>query len=277
MSSIRVLVDSTAGVNPELARRWGLGVVPFYLTWGERTYRDGMDLLPGDFYRMLAEADVNPKTAAPNPGDFGKECVAAFESGHDGVVIVSPSPKMSAAHPNACSAARELSEDRVKVVDSGQGAGAQALTAGRAAAVAARGAAIAEVVAAAEEARDRTELFMAVSTFRYLRRSGRLSPTRAMMGEAISLKPILTFSDGALSVIEKPRTMHRAIDRLMALATAGDLRQALVMYADDPSRAEELRRTLAERMPAASVDISPVSGVVGGHTGPGLLGIALLR
>jgi DegV family protein with EDD domain len=277
VTSIQVLVDSSAGISPELARQWDVDVVPFYLTWDDCTYRDGVDLLPADFYAMLAETDRNAKTAAPNPADFARAYAAAIAKGHPQVLVVTPSPAMSAAHANACLAAREFGEDRAVVLNSGQGAGAQALIAASAARLASQGRPVSEIVAAAETACRFTEMWMAVGTLRYLRRSGRLPMAKAVIGELINMKPILTFADGRLTVRERPRTMRRAVAYLVDLVGEGDPEHVLVMYADDRTGAAELAGAISERLPHAEVDMSPVSGVVGGHTGPGLLGVAVRR
>ena len=276
---VKVLVDSTAGINPALARKWGIGVVPLYLTWGERTYRDLTGDLPGDFYTELARARVNPVTAAPNPADFFTAYQEAQEAGFRQILVVTASAEMSATHSHAHRAAEEIGGGTVVVLDSGQGAGAQALIAAHAARVAMQGAPLADVAAAAREAGRSTQLFMAVDTLRFLRRSGRLSGPQASLGELIQLKPILTFRDGRLHVVEKPRTMRRAVGRLIERVAghAQQPAQVLIMHANTPVAAEGLAALIRQRWDDIEIDTSPVSWVVGGHTGPGLLGLAVRR
>jgi fatty acid-binding protein DegV len=92
------------------------------------------------------------------------------------------------------------------------------------------------------------------------------------------MKPILTFVEGRLRPVEKPRTMRRAASRLVERLT-GSARSAahvMVMFADHPSSiVMDLVATLQHRLPGVEIDMAPVSAVVGGHTGPGLLGCAV--
>jgi DegV family protein with EDD domain len=276
---LKTLVDSTAGISPSLAERWGVGVVPLYVTWEGRTFRDGLDLSPADFYAQLAGSATNPATAAPNPADFESACRSAFAEGYDQVLIVTASAQLSATYDHARLAAREFSDDAVAVLDCRQGAGAQALIAAYAAALARTGTTLAEAVPAVEAACRSTNLLMAVSTLTFLHRSGRLSRTRALMGDLLGMKPILTFQDGRLTVVAKPRSTRRAIDSLLASVEhePASIAHVLVMYADAVEPAEELRAAVQARLPDIPVDASPVSAVVGGHSGPGLLGLALRR
>lgn len=273
--TIKVIVDSSAGLGPELAKRWGIVVVPFYVGWDGKTNRDGT--LGAEFYRQLEGSDSNPLTSAPNPADFVAAIDQSLGEGHSNVVIVTPTPTMTGVNSHAIVAAREFDEGTVSVFDSGQGAGAQALIAISAARAAQSGTDLNAVTAAAELAARETEIHMAVNTLKFLRRSGRISAAQATMGQLIRMRPILTFVDNRLQVVAKPRTTGRAISWLLERLGSVD-RQAehvLVMYADTPERAEELAEEVGRRLNPPELDMAPVSGVVGGNTGPGLLGVAV--
>jgi DegV family protein with EDD domain len=276
---VRVLVDSTAGISPELAAAWGVGIVPLYLKWGDQHYRDGVDLLPSDFYSQLARYDHNPITAAPNPQDFALAYQEALTLGYQQILVITVSIHMSATYQNANLAAEAFGRETVAVLDSGQGAGAQALIAAYAAQVAEMGSGLFDVMEAARVAGESTQLFLAINTLKYLRRSGRVSRIQASMGELIRLKPIMTFRNGHLEVLEKTRTMQHAIARLQANLTQGNqpAEHILIMYADTPTDAGKLREEFAYLVPDARIDLSPVSYIVGAHTGPGLLGFAVRR
>ena len=91
------------------------------------------------------------------------------------------------------------------------------------------------------------------------------------------MKPVLTFVDHRLQVVAKPRTMRRAAGWLMERLAHDPRRaeQVLVLYADRPEGAIDLADRVGRLLPGVEVDVSPVSYVVGGHTGPGLLGLAV--
>lgn len=273
--TVKVVVDSSSGLGPELAERWGITVVPFYVGWGDETYEDGT--LGAEFYRQLERSQSNPHTSAPNPADFTAAIHQALREGHRNVLIVTPTPTMTGVHSHASVAAREFGDGTVSVLDSGQGSGAQALIAVSAARAADRGADLSGVAGAAEVATRHTEIYKAVHTLKFLRRSGRISAAQATMGELVRMKPILTFVDHRLQVVAKPRTMRRATNWLVeTLESAGrKAEHVLVMYADTPEQAGVLADEIGPRLRPSELNVGPVSGVVGGHTGPGLLGVAV--
>lgn len=273
--TVKVVVDSSAGLGAELALRWGIMVVPFYVGWDGKTHRDGT--LGTEFYRQLERSESNPHTSAPNPADFIAAIDQALGEGHRNVVIVTPTPNMTGVHSHATVAAREFGNGTVAVLDSGQGAGAQALIAVGAARAANRGEDLNAVAAAAEVAARETEIYMAVNTLKFLRRSGRISAAQATMGELIKMRPILTFVDNKLQVVAKPRTNRRAMSWLVEhFSSVGrEAADVLVMYADTPEQAKVLAHRISRRLMPAELELAPVSGVVGGNTGPGLLGVAV--
>jgi DegV family protein with EDD domain len=274
---VKVLVDSTAGIGPNLSRRWGLVVVPLYLTFGQSSYRDGVDLQPGDFYRRLAASTTNPSSAAPSPGDFARACAEALEAEHQSVLIVTVSAKLSGTYGSAMIAAKQFDPHRVAVLDTGQGAGALALVAERAAAAANDGGDLDEVLAAARAASRSTAVFMALDTLQYLLRSGRISAPKAAMAEWLRVRPVVTVQGGSLQIIRKARTMRRATQTMLDLLDlcCGKAEQLLVMYGDQDAGAVKLEERLRKKYPQSEINTSPVSGVIGCNAGPGILGVAV--
>ena len=118
-------------------------------------------------------------------------------------------------------------------------------------------------------------MFAAIDTLRYLRRSGRISVSKSVLGEVVQMKPVISFVEGRLQVIEKPRTMRRALVRMMDLVEeVGPPRLMVTMYASEGPVADRFGDLLVRRYPHAEAYRGPVSAVVGGHAGPGLVGVA---
>ena len=67
---IQVITDSTSDMPEGLADKLGIRVVPIYLRFGDKTYRDGVDITTDEFYSMLSSSPVHPATSQPNPEDF---------------------------------------------------------------------------------------------------------------------------------------------------------------------------------------------------------------
>jgi DegV family protein with EDD domain len=255
---VAVVVDSAANVPPETASELGIEVVPMYLKFGERVYRDGRDLSTSEFYRRLeAEPGVPVSTSTPSPGDF----LEAFErSGQAEVVCVTVASSMSSSHQQALAAAGRFG-GRVEVVDSRTAAMAEGFVAIEAGRAAAAGGSLPEVAARAREVAERTRLYATVDTFEYLRRSGRVTALQAYAATMLDIKPVFAFRGGEVAAVGRTRTKRRAlammVDAVLAEAAGRPLHLAALHAA-----------TVVERW------VTEVTPVIGAHTGPGLVGLA---
>jgi DegV family protein with EDD domain len=270
---IAVVADSAANLPPEVAEEHGVSIVPMVVHLGGRTFRDGLDLAPGELYARLAAGEGPATTATPSPAAF----LAAYRaSGAAEIVCVTVASSMSAAHQQAVAAASEF-EGSVEVVDSRSASMAEGFVALEAARAAARGASLREVAAAARTAASETRLFATVDTFDHLQRSGRVSRLQAYAATALDIKPVFAFRDGEPSAVARPRARRRALDRVVAetvAAAAGRTIRLAAIHAvaeDDARRVAERVRAEVEVAELFVVEVTPVVGV---HVGPGLVGTA---
>lgn len=284
MDRIAIVTDSSAGLPAELAREWGISVVPQLLIIGGDTLRDGLDITPGELYQRLRAEKRIPTTSAPSIGDFLR-VYATLGQEADGIVSIHPPPSLTATYTAALAASRLVDGVEIRVIDSGAAAMAQgfvALEAARAAAAAqARGdpapAAMEAVAARVAEVAARVSLMAAIDTLEYLHRGGRIGGAAALLGSALRLKPILTIAGGRAEVIAKPRTKAKATQfMLRQMAAQVDSRRlhAAVLHADAAEEAEALRQRIAGRFDCAELYVTEFTPVMGAHTGPGLLGVA---
>jgi DegV family protein with EDD domain len=270
-----IVTDSAATVPREMAEQYDIGVVPMQITFGRKTFRDGVDMSSAEFYRRLAAAKHLPKTSAPAVGDL----LAAYkEAGQraEAVVAVHTSANLSATVSAACRAAGEL-DTTVHVLDSRTGAASQALIVLAAARAALDGAGPEKVLAAARWVMDRVHLLVAFETLEYLRKGGRIGAAQAWLATALRFKPIVTLSGGVVKPVERPRTRRRAIGRMVKLMTdavQGQPVHAAVLHGEAPADAEELRESIAGRLDCRELFITEFTPVMGAHTGPGIIGLA---
>ncbi|MDQ1653383.1 MAG: fatty acid kinase fatty acid binding subunit, partial [Cryptosporangiaceae bacterium] len=216
----------------------------------------------------------------PPPAEFAAAYASAFADGADGVVSVHLSAELSGTCEAAAFAASEA-PGPVAVVDSrstAMGLGFAVLAAAEAAEA---GGDLDAVAAAAVSTAERTTTLFYVDTLEHLRRGGRIGAAAALLGTALSVKPILHVLDGIVVVREKVRTTGRALARIEDLAAeaAGyDGSDLAVHHLGSPDRAAELQRRLLARIPKVGhVVTSEVGAVVGAHTGPGSLGVVVVR
>jgi len=279
--SVAVVTDSTAYLSAGLLAANDISVVPLTVVINGVEGLEGLDATPTEVARTLGARRVAVTTSRPSPEIFASTYRKLLDDGAPGVVSVHLSAELSGTVESATLAAAEVGE-RVAVVDArstGMGLGFPALAA---AAAAAGGADLAGVRAAAADAIERTTTLLYVDTLEFIRRGGRIGPASALLGTALSVKPILHVAGGAIVLRDKVRTASRGVARLVDLAmeAAGESDvDAAVHHLGASERAGVLADALAERLGGRLHDryVTEVGAVVAAHVGPGLLGIVIHR
>ena len=281
--STALVTDSTAYLPADLLEGLDVRVVPLHVVVGGREHSEGVDVDA----RQVASAlrSFTPvSTSRPAPAAFLEAYEAAAGAGADAVVSVHISGDMSSTIGGAELAAAE-SPVPVTVVDSramGMAMGYAVLAGARLAA----GGASAEVVAATvrKTCAAATVVFY-VDTLEYLRRGGRIGKAGALLGSALSIKPILGLRDGHIVPLERVRTSTRAIARLEELAVeaanalpaGSEGVDVAVHHLDSSERAERLAERLRGRLAqGVEVRVVELGAVVGAHVGPGTLAVAVV-
>jgi DegV family protein with EDD domain len=274
--STTIVTDSTAYLPEGFAERHGIRVVPLHVAVDGRSRLDGVDFDAEALAAALGE-HRRVTTSRPTPGELAEVYRSALDEGAESIVSVHLSRELSGTWEAARLAAEEVDPTRIRVVDSratGMGLGFAVLAACASAEDGAR------AERAAADAAERVRMFFCVETLDHLRRGGRISPTAALLGTALAVKPLLHVDDGRIVPLEKVRTMGRAVGRLVDLAAAaagsGPVGLA-VHHLAAPERAAELAARLDDRVPGSTgCLISEVGAVIGAHTGPGMLGVVVL-
>jgi len=219
-------------------------------------------------------------TSRPTPEAFDQVFQALAVRGYDQILVTTLSAKLSGTFDSAVIASKDSSIP-VNVLDSGSvglGLGFPVLNAARAAK---SGAELAEVLEVLESGIKSSQVFFYVNTLEYLKRGGRVSPTSALLGTALAVKPIMTILDGEIVLKEKVRTQARALTELVHLAVehAKSLDSAHVglQYFGDRTLVDQCALMVAEQFPSVGLLITEVSPVVGVHAGPGLVGISVVQ
>lgn len=269
---VAIVTDSTADVLPDLVRERGITVVPLTVTIGDRSYRDGVDIQPAEFYDLIAAPGVTATTSQPSPGHF-QEVYERLLADHAEVVSIHISGKLSGTYAAAVQGA-ELAgaSDRVRVVDSGLVSMPLALVTLAADAMAADGEPAGAIVERAATLREGMRVFFMVGTLEYLRRGGRIGLASALLGSMLQVKPVLTIQDGQVAPFERVRTQERALTRVIELAGMGGGRLcAIVGHAASEEAANRIADALEPR--ADTLLVATLGPVVGAHAGPGTVGV----
>ena len=277
--AVKVVTDSTSDIPADLATGLGLTVVPLNVNFGTETFKDGVTMSADEFYERLTSGSTLPTTSQPSPGDF-VEVYDRLGEGADGIVSVHLSARESGTYNSAVQAKAETkAECPIEVVDSEQfsmGLGMIAMSAARAAS---DGAGVEEVVAAANEAKTRSEVVCMFETLDYLVKGGRVGKAQGMVGSLLNIKPMIIIRDGQVHQLAKVRTFRKSVARLKETARGfAPLESLAVLHSTTPDAAQELADDLRDLLPSgAEPYIARFGPVIGTYTGPGALGFGILR
>lgn len=279
MSKIAIITDSTAYLPQEYLEQYRITVTPQILIWEGQTYRDGVDIQPGEFYERLKTAKIMPTTSQVSAMDMQKTFSGLLEQGYD-ILGIFISSKLSGTLQSAIYGRENLAKgkEKVEIIDSNttcMAMGFQVLAAARAVA---DGATINECKAQIEKARASSGFYFVVDTLEFLHRGGRIGGAQRLLGTALNLKPILAVQDGRVEAMERIRTKGKAVERMVEIIaeqTVGKSPVRLaVLHANVPVEAKVLVERASALINPAEIILTSISPVVGTHTGPGTLGLA---
>ncbi|MFB5066853.1 MAG: DegV family protein [Candidatus Wallacebacter cryptica] len=274
MKRIAIVTDSAASVPAELAREVELEIMPVGIQIDNQFHREGLDLTPEEFYALLEEKE-NVTTSQPSPGDFlaiynklvnkAKEIISIhITSRQSGTVGVAELVKKDIPIP-------------ITVVDSESASMGQGFVALAAARAALRGKSREEILEIIERVKQKTTVFVAVPTLKYLARSGKVGRVQAKVASLLTIKPILSVKNGLVQAVDKKRSYGQALQRMIALVEKRFPTEKLtiaVLHSNAPEKAEEFKQIVEERLRCAQVFIAEMGASLAVHGGQGMLGIA---
>jgi DegV family protein with EDD domain len=281
MLKIAIVTDSTAYIPKDHLDRYEITVTPQILIWEGQTYRDGIDIHPGEFYTSLKTARVLPTTSQVSMVDMQRAFSGLVEKGYF-VLGIFLSSRLSGTLQSALNGRESFprGKEKVEIIDSNttcMAMGFQVLAAARAAA---DGASLDECKAQVEKARVDTGLYFVVDTLEFLHRGGRIGGAQRLLGTALNLKPILAVQGGRVESVERIRTKGKAVERMVEIVaeqTAGKTPVRLaVLQANAPVEAQLLTERASALINPVEIIQAEISPVIGTHTGPGTLGLAYM-
>jgi DegV family protein with EDD domain len=284
LASVAILTDSTADLTPEQAASAGITVVPLYVRFGAEEYRAGVDLTTEQFWQKLLAASASfPTTAAPSPGDFTNAFSAAFEAGASAIVCPTIGQRLSATFQSATLAAQAMPDREIHVIDTGSTSMSTGIPALIASDMAKAGVSAQEIAAEVTRRLPDVDLFVAADGLEYLRKGGRLSATRAVVGTMLSVKPIITVTDGLVVMADKERSRAKARATVIASVAKAPIDRLSILHTPT-STAEEVADFRAQLLAAipggvdpARITVGLIGASTGPHLGPDLMGAAFLR
>ncbi len=270
---VSIITDSSSDIPPGIARDLNITVVPIHVIFGAESFDDGVTITREEFYRRLKTTKVLPTTSTPSAGEFAE----TYQRVGGEIVFVHLSANWSSL-PSVAQVGASLAPDvQVAFFDSGKlamGLGWQVILAARAAQ---QGKSVAQILQVLQNVKRRVHLFAALDTLEFLRRSGRVNAFLARFGQILSIKPIIDVGDGEVTMIDRVRTRHAAIDRIKEMTyRLGPLQSLAVLHTADEETARALADDFAMTVPnlREPLIVCEATTAVGTHVGPKGLGIA---
>lgn len=281
MSKIAIITDSDASLPVDMAAKYNIRQVPIAIHFGEETFDTTVDLTEAELFERIDREGVLPTTSAPSPGKFAQTYEAAFDEGAKSVVCFCVSGEVSATYTAALNAVDLLPGKDITVVDTrnlSMGQGFMALAATEAAA---DGASKDEVISQAMDVGERSHLFAALSTLKYLAMSGRVGHLAAGMAGMLNIRPILTIQNGKLEMLERIRTKgkswSRVIDLAKATADGKSFSRMAIVHSNGPEDAKEFESLLRTSLPCPDeIMICELTAGLSVHSGAGMVGVCFV-
>lgn len=283
MAKVAIVTDSTVHIPNGHFEGLPISILPLHITWGDQSYRDGVDITPDEFFQRLKIDKEVPHTSQIPLQDFISHYKKLLEQGFE-ILSIHISGRVSNTLETARQAARDLSAvDKIAALDSRTGSAAMAFQVIEAAKAAVSGATLAECLRIAEKIRDRVHTYFVPGALDSLYRGGRIGGAAAFFGSVLQILPILETRDGIIEAVERVRTMRRAMQRIVEMCEArikGCNKVTIAgLYADLPELADQLLEIIRERINPDRITqmfTSTISPAIGVHIGPGSVGLAYM-
>jgi DegV family protein with EDD domain len=273
---VQIIIDTTAGLPKDLTGKLGMPVIPQYVIFGEKSYRDDSELDTRTFLKLLKASKQLPKTAAPSPELYKPYFQQAADKGEP-LVVITPSEKVSGTYNSAMTARGDFMSADIRVIDSRTIAGNLGTISLLAHEMAQSGRTADEIEAKIRELIPRGRTYFLIDTLEYLQKGGRIGGARALIGELLQVKPILQIKDGQVAPFEQERTKKRALSKLVEIIAeqvkASSEPHLCVMHVEAQEDANALADTLSSNLKISNIPIYELPPAIVVHAGPKTLAV----
>ena len=288
MSNTAIMTDSNCGIMPDEGRDLSIYVLPMPLIIDGQTYYEGVDITLDEFFkRQISGADIT--TSQPSPGDVEAMWTDLLRT-YDEIVFIPMSGGLSSTGQTALILSEEEPfRGRVFVVDNRRISVTQAQSVLDAKLLAEEGKTASQIKEILEAEALDASIYIAVDTLEYLKKGGRITAAAAAIGTVLKLKPVLTIQGDKLDSYAKARglksafrTMLNAVkndisSRFSHLREDGVLKVGIANTLMEPEKLELFINEMKENFPDMELFYLPLTMSIGTHTGPGALGIGVVR
>ena len=283
MGNVAIVTDSNSGISQAEAKELGIYVIPMPFLVDGKLYFEDVDMNKEQFYHFL-ENDADLSTSQPSPGDV-MDLWDKLLKEYDEIVHIPMSSGLSASCSTAMGLARDY-DGKVQVVDNQRISVTMQQSVMDAKHLVAAGKSAAQIKEILEKEALESSIYLMVDTLKYLKKGGRITPSAALLGSALNLKPILQIQGDKLDAYKKVRGVKAAKKNMLEAmkkdvegrfsdyVTKGQLKLH-VAYTTDEETARQCKEEVQSVFPDIAISrMDPLSFSVTCHTGAGVLAIA---
>ncbi len=280
---VRISTDSTADIPRKFCEELNISVLPLTIIHGEKEYRDGVDITPEEFYRILDEASELPVSSQVSVQLYTELFESVMSDGCTDLIHVTINSKGSGTYQAAVMARELFYEEHpdmvgkleIHLIDSRTYSMGYGIPVVEGARMIRDGANAREVVEHINEWLAHTRPVFVPLNLKCVKKSGRISPAAAFVGDAIGLKPVITFEDGEAKILAKARGENKALSALVERCVSErrpGTNYALV-HGSNIEAFQHLKELCAAAMDIPPIAEYPVGCIIGINTGPDMVGI----
>ncbi len=278
---LAVVTDSASDIPPEYVEKYGINVIPLYIHYKGKEYKDGIDITSNKIYTLQKEENAIFKSSTPSPKDFYILYNGLLQS-HKKIISIHLSSKLSGVLTSARMAKRMLnSEDRITIYDSFAGTMGCGLMAIAAAKAAMKGYGLEKILPKLDFLKENIRLYGTIDTLKYLRLSGRVPALANIVSSALKIKPILGIEKGIVGMAGISFTRYGSLVEITRRVLKQFKKEKWVVVSIVHSlslkEAQKIKAKLEPSLNYVDFTITEVTPVVGAHTGPGLIGIIISK
>ncbi len=277
---MKIVTDSGTDTNlpPEEMEALNITVVPLNVTLDGKTYREGIDIKPGDFYDLLDASENMPTTSQPSAGDFAETYRRLSADGSE-ILSIHMTSGLSGTYNSALAGAEMVPEAKVTHFDTKTLSAAAGWQVKAAALAIKNGTAVEKALTLAKRVGDASESMYTLSELKYLIHGGRISHMKGLIASLLNIKPLIGVEkvNGTYIQMGQSRTFKRAlqglVDKAKSFYPEGSELQTQVLYSYNPEGAQMLRDLVDKTFKCTWLPMGPMSLVLGAHTGRTMVGL----
>lgn len=274
---LAVITDSSAFLQAETLRKEDLFVLDIPVNIDGQEYVEGVNLTAQEFYEKMASASELPKTSQPSIAKLDEILSSLKDKGYTHALGLFLSSGISGFYQNIQYMKDEFEGLTIAFPDTRITSAPLGYMVESVFRWAEQGDVFESILDKVTEQIENTSAFIMVDDLDHLVKGGRLSNGAAILGNLLSIKPILYFNDhGVIEVYEKVRTEKKATKRLVEIVkeeTANGNYQITVIHGNAPQKAADLRQFLIDGGVATDVSIATFGSVIGTHLGEGSIAL----